>query len=271
MESYHESRGAAASVQRENRAITPQATSVNRSIKPSEFMNLVREGGHLAGLTATELKVLFVYASRANWRTGDAFPGISSIAHDIGIKNLNQIRRAIAKLEQRGLLQLVRRGGGKAKTNVWRLCVPATSRTPQPKHNADTGSISSPVSPALKRGQVWSANGVGSEAQTGAQSGPRTLNNPKEVHEDLSPVTEGEEVRLRSLPVEERERVKHLAIENLHPWVKKSLQGKDFVSSPTLRGRMLAVLHHRREHEMHCPEGATGDGSRLTPVEIGDS
>lgn len=229
---------------------------------PSQYLNSWRDGGHLRGLRGLPCAVLMVYVSRSDWRTAEAYPSVKSIARDVGEMNLNRVRRAIEKLVSRGLLELVKPGGGKGRSAVMRLALP-TGGGDELSTLAITRDIDPPPQPipisagqgGVKRGPPPTPYGDGFVAQTGTDLVPPTIQNLKER---LGALLQAE---LERLTPEEQELLKMDALAPLGPLTLKHLQAKHFSESPTLAALMIETLRKRQERSREGIPQVNGTGT----------
>ena len=95
--------------------------------KPFHFQafNGLVDGGWLATLRPIEVDVYLVYLRHAD-AGGTAYPGAARLARGVGHAHPNHVRDARRSLVDRGLLTLVRPGGGR-ESAVYRVNVPPPS------------------------------------------------------------------------------------------------------------------------------------------------
>jgi hypothetical protein len=94
--------------------------------KTFSTLHALRDAGFFRALTAIEARLLLVYVSRADSATGEAHPGVQSLAIDVGVKNLGRVRAALRRLEAAGILAVVKVGGGRERSTVRRIACPKT-------------------------------------------------------------------------------------------------------------------------------------------------
>lgn len=80
------------------------------------------ESGQFAELDGGEAKVLCSLIKHANRRTLLAWPGPDTIADDVG-RDVRNVRRALRRLEDKGLIKLQVKGGGRTKSNVYHMTI----------------------------------------------------------------------------------------------------------------------------------------------------
>ncbi|HEV7299226.1 MAG TPA: helix-turn-helix domain-containing protein [Tepidisphaeraceae bacterium] len=156
-----------------------------RTIEVNTFDRLraIIDGTHLHAMTELESKVLLVFVSRSDYLTGDAYPSIESIADDVGCKNLNRTRKAVQRLEDKGIL--VRRVDSHGRNVVLRrLSVPNRDG----ERPGSTGTVNVPDaeqngggqpgrSATLNRDGGRPCNRAAQRPSTGPRTVPRTTKN----------------------------------------------------------------------------------------------
>jgi Fe-S-cluster formation regulator IscX/YfhJ len=83
-----------------------------------------RDLGYLASMRFTEMRVWLALLSRADYRTLEAWPSISTIGRDAGMDGRG-VQRAIRRLQAIGMIVLINQSKG-GRTNIWRVTCPQT-------------------------------------------------------------------------------------------------------------------------------------------------
>jgi len=105
-------------------------TSTKKGDRPPQrggffaLFNALYDAGHLAGLKATEIKVLWAFLRHAD-ADGVAFPGPESIAKNIGVSERN-VYRALRGLAAKGTVVTLDAGGGRNNVAKRRVVLPET-------------------------------------------------------------------------------------------------------------------------------------------------
>jgi hypothetical protein len=125
------------------------------------------DSGVLNYLSALELRVLMVYLRHADNDTGVARPGLRGVADRAANGNRTRASEAIKRLQDKGLLVLVKRGGGAKNTTHYRVVAPTPE---QVSRIAGESGYDRKGTEARRREQCPNGNGKG--VQTGAEQCP---------------------------------------------------------------------------------------------------
>jgi len=91
----------------------------------TRFTHGLINGGHLPGLSARQLRALLMFMAHSNGK-GHCWPAAATVAAGAGMDQRHAYR-AMRALEDKGIVVVVDRGGGRNHSATRRLAIPANS------------------------------------------------------------------------------------------------------------------------------------------------
>jgi hypothetical protein len=154
-------------------------TRADAEARPTDFFSLLRkivDGGHLLQMSSIELRVLLIHLRHRNAATGLSWPSLQTQTR-LAASNKRDVIRALKRLQAKGIMRKVKRGGGRANSSVWMIVAPdmETVAGKAPFSAGDKGLRSQLIiggDSRIKGGRSQQGNG-------GGQSPPKSIKNRK--------------------------------------------------------------------------------------------